>query len=63
MSHGKCELGKYELLYRCSLVNLKVVNLLFDNGVKDFFMDSEYEVTYGDIVLRLTLFQDDISTI
>ena len=29
MSHGKCEFGKYELLYRCSLVNLKVVNLLF----------------------------------
>ena len=29
MSHGKCEFGKYELLYRCSLVGLKVVNLSF----------------------------------
>jgi len=29
MSHSKCDFGKYELLYKCSLVNLKVVNLLF----------------------------------
>ena len=29
MSHVKCEFGKYELLHRFFLVNLKVVNLLF----------------------------------
>ena len=29
LSHGKCEFGKYELLYSCSMVNLRVVNLLF----------------------------------
>ena len=29
LSLGKCEFGKYELLYSCSMVNLKVVNLLF----------------------------------
>ena len=40
----------------CSAVNL-------DNGIKDFFIDSEYEVTYGDIVLRPTLFRDDVSRI
>ena len=29
MSHGKCEFGKSELKYNCSMVNLRVVNLLF----------------------------------
>ena len=29
LSHGKCEFGKYELLYSCFMVNLRVVNLLF----------------------------------
>ena len=29
LSHDKCEFGKYELLYSCSMVNLRVVNLLF----------------------------------
>ena len=29
MSHSKCDFGKYEILYRGSLVNLKVVKLLF----------------------------------
>ena len=38
----------------CSAVNL-------DKGVTDFFSDSEYEVSYGDIVLRPALFQDDVS--
>ena len=38
----------------CSAVNL-------DNGVKDFFADSEYEVSYGDVALSPTLFQDDVS--
>jgi hypothetical protein len=38
----------------CSAVNL-------DNGVKDFFKTSEYEVSYGDMSLSPTLFQDDIS--
>ena len=26
---GKCKFGKYELLYSCSMVNLRVLNLLF----------------------------------
>ena len=38
----------------CSAANL-------DSGVKDFFEDSEYEITYGDVSLLPTLFQDDIS--
>ena len=38
----------------CSAVNL-------DNGVRDFFENSEYEVSYGDVPLSPTLFQDDIS--
>ena len=38
----------------CSAVNL-------DNGVKDFFADSEYEVSYGDVALSPTLFQDVVS--
>ena len=29
LSHGKCEFGKYELLYSCSMVNLRVVSLPF----------------------------------
>ena len=37
----------------CSAVNL-------DNGVRDFFFNSEYEM-FGDIYLFPTLFQDDIS--
>ena len=38
----------------CSAVNL-------DKGVTDFFADSEYEVSYGDVVLFPALFQDDVS--
>ena len=38
----------------CSAVNL-------DQGVTDFFANSEYEVSYGDVVLRPALFQDDVS--
>ena len=38
----------------CSAVNI-------DNGVSDFFANSEYEVSYGDVQLSPTLFQDDIS--
>ena len=40
----------------CSAVNL-------DNGVKDFFSTSEYEISYGDLALSPLLFQDDISRI
>ena len=29
LSHGICEFGNYELLYNCSLLHLRVVNLLF----------------------------------
>ena len=36
----------------CSAVNL-------DNGVRDFFEGSEYELSYGDVVLAPALFQDD----
>ena len=38
----------------CSAVNL-------DNGVRDFFEGSEYELSYGDVVLAPALFQDDFS--
>ena len=38
----------------CSAVNL-------DNGVRDFFQTSEYEISYGDVQLFPTLFQDDVS--
>ena len=38
---------------------LKEKNL--DNGVRDFFIDSEYEVSYGDLMLSPALFQDDVS--
>ena len=38
----------------CSAVNL-------DNGVRDFFADSEYEVSYGDVAMSPALFQDDVS--
>ena len=38
----------------CSAVNL-------DKGVHDFFSNSEYEVSYGDVVLSPALFQDDVS--
>ena len=38
----------------CSSVNL-------DKGVSDFFSNSEYEVSYGDVVLSPALFQDDVS--
>ena len=29
LSHCICEFGKYELMYSCPMVNLRVVNLLF----------------------------------
>ena len=29
LSHGKCEFGNYELLYSCSMINRRVVNILF----------------------------------
>ena len=38
----------------CSAVNL-------DNGVRDFFEGSEYELSYGDVVLAPALFQEDFS--
>ena len=38
---------------------VSAVNL--DNGVRDFFDGSEYELSYGDIVLAPALFQDDVS--
>ena len=38
---------------------VSAVNL--DNGVRDFFFDSEYEVSYGDLMLSPALFQDDVS--
>ena len=38
----------------CSAVNL-------DNGVRDFFATSEYEISYGDVMLFPALFQDDVS--
>ena len=38
----------------CSAVNL-------DNGVRDFFAGSEYEVSYGGLMLGPALFQDDVS--
>ena len=38
---------------------VSAVNL--DNGVRDFFIDSEYEVSYGDLMLSPALFQDDVS--
>ena len=38
---------------------LKEKNL--DNGVRDFFIDSEYEVSYGGLILSPALFQDDVS--
>jgi hypothetical protein len=40
----------------CSAVNL-------DKGVQDFFFNSEYEVSYGDLVLGPALFQDDVSRV
>ena len=38
----------------CSAINL-------DKGVRDFFSSSEYEMTYGDVLLAPALFQDDVS--
>ena len=32
-----------------------------DNGVNDFFKESEYEVSYGDIELQPLLYQDDVA--
>lgn len=32
-----------------------------DNGVKDFFADSDEEVSYGDLLLRPLIFQDDVA--
>ena len=40
----------------CSAVNL-------DNGVRDFFCNSEHEVSYGGVRLLPALFQDDVSRI
>ena len=38
---------------------VSAVNL--DNGVNDFFGDSEYEVSYGDLHLQPVLYQDDVA--
>ena len=38
---------------------VSAVNL--DNGVKDFFSDSEYEVSYGELQLQPVLYQDDVA--
>ena len=38
---------------------VSAVNL--DNGVNDFFHDSEYEVSYGMVDLQPLLFQDDVA--
>ena len=38
----------------CSAVNL-------DSGVRDFFQNSEHEVSYGDVMLGPALFQDDVA--
>ena len=38
---------------------VSAVNL--DNGVNDFFCDSEYEANYGDIRLQPVLYQDDVA--
>ena len=38
---------------------VSAVNL--DNGVNDFFRDSEYEVSYGDVQLQPLLYQDDVA--
>ena len=32
-----------------------------DKGVGDFFSSSEYEMSYGDVLLSPALFQDDVS--
>ena len=32
-----------------------------DNGVDDFFADSEYEVRYGDVSLQPIVYQDDVA--
>ena len=38
---------------------ISAVNL--DNGVEDFFRNSEHEVNYGEIMLRPLLYQDDVA--
>ena len=38
---------------------VSAVNL--DNGVNDFFHDSEYEVSYGNVDLQPLLYQDDVA--
>ena len=38
---------------------ISAVNL--DNGVKDFFAESDEEVTYGEVILRPIIFQDDVA--
>ena len=38
---------------------VSAVNL--DNGVQDFFHNSEYEVSYGDVRLQPILYQDDVA--
>ena len=38
----------------CSAVNL-------DSGVREFFQNSEHEVSYGDVMLGPALFQDDVA--
>ena len=38
---------------------VSAVNL--DNGVNDFFKDSENEISYADLQLRPVLYQDDVA--
>ena len=38
---------------------VSAVNL--DNGVRDFFQDSEYEVSYGEVEIKPLLYQDDVA--
>ena len=44
---------------KISFVIVSAVNL--DNGVQDFFHDSEYEISYGDVNLQPILYQDDVA--
>ena len=38
---------------------VSAVNLA--NGLNDFFCDSEYEISYGEVNLQPLLFQDDVA--
>ena len=38
---------------------MSAVNL--DNGVQDFFHDSKYDVSYGDVQLKPILYQDNVA--